>query len=139
MSLARAHPYIPNSAPRDQGRRCCAAIGVESTDELYAAIPERLRLGRSARDRAGASAPRRSCAATSRACSTATSRTATGSSASWAAAAGRTTSRRSSTRSSARGEFLTAYYGETYSDHGKLQALFEFASMLGELVELDAV
>ena len=38
-----------------------------------------------------------------------------------------------------RGEFLTAYYGDTYGDHGKLQALFEYASMLGELVECDAV
>src|SRR5439155_13065683 len=38
-----------------------------------------------------------------------------------------------------RGEFVSAYYGDTYSDHGKLQALFEYASMLGELVELDAV
>ena len=34
---------------------------------------------------------------------------------------------------------VSAYYGDTYSDHGKLQALFEYASMLGELVELDAV
>ena len=38
-----------------------------------------------------------------------------------------------------RAEFLTAYYGESYTDHGKLQALFEYASMIGELVELDAV
>jgi glycine dehydrogenase subunit 1 len=38
-----------------------------------------------------------------------------------------------------RGEFLTAYYGDSYGDHGKLQALFEFASLLGELVECDAV
>jgi glycine dehydrogenase subunit 1 len=38
-----------------------------------------------------------------------------------------------------RGEFLTAYYGDTYADHGKRQALFEYASMLGELVECDAV
>ena len=36
-------------------------------------------------------------------------------------------------------EFVTAYYGETYTDHGKLQALFEYASLIGELVELDAV
>ena len=34
---------------------------------------------------------------------------------------------------------MTAYYGETYTDHGKLQALFEYASLVGELVELDAV
>jgi len=38
-----------------------------------------------------------------------------------------------------RGEFVSAYYGDTYVDHGKLQALFEYASMIGELVELDAV
>jgi glycine dehydrogenase subunit 1 len=38
-----------------------------------------------------------------------------------------------------RGEFLTAYYGDTYVDHGKLQAMFEYASMIGELVECDAV
>jgi glycine dehydrogenase subunit 1 len=38
-----------------------------------------------------------------------------------------------------RGEFVSAYYGDTYADHGKLQALFEYASMIGELVELDAV
>ena len=38
-----------------------------------------------------------------------------------------------------RAEFVTAYYGETYTDHGKLQAFFEYASLIGELVELDAV
>src|SRR5262245_34332491 len=38
-----------------------------------------------------------------------------------------------------RGDFVSAYYGDTYVDHGKLQALFEYASMIGELVELDAV
>ena len=43
---SRAHPYIPNSAPADQGRRCCEAIGAADVDELYGAIPERLRLRR---------------------------------------------------------------------------------------------
>ncbi len=38
-----------------------------------------------------------------------------------------------------RSEFLTAYAGETYSDLGKFQALFEFQSMMGELLNLDAV
>ena len=38
-----------------------------------------------------------------------------------------------------RGEFLTAYAGATYSDHGKHQAWFEFQSMLGELLEMDVV
>lgn len=38
-----------------------------------------------------------------------------------------------------RSEFLTAYTGEAYSDLGRYQALFEFQSMIGELVALDAV
>lgn len=38
-----------------------------------------------------------------------------------------------------RDEFLTAYVGEAYADHGKFQAQFEYASMLGELLEMDAV
>lgn len=39
----------------------------------------------------------------------------------------------------ARGEFLTAYCGDTYSDHGKMQAIFEYASMMGELLDVDVV
>jgi glycine dehydrogenase subunit 1 len=38
-----------------------------------------------------------------------------------------------------RGEFLTAYTGDTYEDHGRWQALFEYASLLGELLEMDMV
>jgi glycine dehydrogenase subunit 1 len=37
-----------------------------------------------------------------------------------------------------RDEFLTAYVGDTYSDHGKFQALFETASMIGDLTGFDA-
>ena len=38
-----------------------------------------------------------------------------------------------------RGEFLTAYCGDTYSDHGKMQAIFEYTSMMGELLDADVV
>ena len=38
-----------------------------------------------------------------------------------------------------RSEFLTAYSGDTYADHGKLQVFFEFTSMMGELLNLDVV
>jgi glycine dehydrogenase subunit 1 len=38
-----------------------------------------------------------------------------------------------------RSEFLTSYGGEVYSDHGKYQAFFEYASLLGELVGMDVV
>jgi len=39
----------------------------------------------------------------------------------------------------ARAEFLTAYGGDTYADLGKYQAIFEFQSMIGELVGMDMV
>jgi glycine dehydrogenase subunit 1 len=38
-----------------------------------------------------------------------------------------------------RSEFLTAYAGEPYDDHGRFQALFEYESMMGELLEMDVV
>ena len=37
-----------------------------------------------------------------------------------------------------RDEFLTAYVGEAYSDHGKFQGLFESGSMICDLTGLDA-
>ncbi|GAB4344044.1 MAG: aminomethyl-transferring glycine dehydrogenase subunit GcvPA [Candidatus Abyssubacteria bacterium] len=36
-----------------------------------------------------------------------------------------------------RGEFLTAYSGFFWGDHGKWQAWFEFASLMGELLDMD--
>lgn len=38
-----------------------------------------------------------------------------------------------------RSEFLTAYAGDPYEDHGRFQALFEYESMMGELLEMDVV
>jgi glycine dehydrogenase subunit 1 len=38
-----------------------------------------------------------------------------------------------------RGEFLTAYAGEPYEDHGRFQAMFEYQSMMGELLNMDVV
>jgi glycine dehydrogenase subunit 1 len=38
-----------------------------------------------------------------------------------------------------RGEFLTAYAGEPYEDHGKWQALFEYVSLMADLLEMDVV
>ena len=38
-----------------------------------------------------------------------------------------------------RSEFLTAYSGDTYVDHGKCQAFFEFNSLMGELLNMDVV
>ncbi|MFT9818238.1 aminomethyl-transferring glycine dehydrogenase subunit GcvPA [Lysinibacillus sp. NPDC056185] len=38
-----------------------------------------------------------------------------------------------------RSEFLTAYAGEPYEDHGRFQALFEYQSLMAELVDMDVV
>lgn len=36
-----------------------------------------------------------------------------------------------------RSEFLTAYAGEPYEDHGRFQAMFEYQSMMAELLDMD--
>ncbi len=38
-----------------------------------------------------------------------------------------------------RGEFLTAYGGEAYNELGRFQSLFEYASMVAELVDMEVV
>lgn len=38
-----------------------------------------------------------------------------------------------------RSEFLTAYAGEVYNDHGRFQALFEYESLVAELIDMDVV
>lgn len=40
---------------------------------------------------------------------------------------------------SGRSEFLTAYAGEPYNDHGRFQSLFEYESLVAELVDMDVV
>lgn len=131
-----ANPYIPNSAP-DVKRAMLDAIGVKTVDELYASIPERLRVPglldlpeplRSEyelrRHVTGVLDRNESCA----------ERLSFLGGGCWPhyvpAVCDEIVNR---------GEFLTAYYGDTYGDHGKMQALFEYASMIGELVECDAV
>ncbi len=34
---------------------------------------------------------------------------------------------------------MTAYAGEPYEDHGRFQALFEYQSLVAELVDMDVV
>lgn len=38
-----------------------------------------------------------------------------------------------------RAEFLTGYAGEPYNDHGRFQSLFEYESLLAELLDMDVV
>jgi glycine dehydrogenase subunit 1 len=136
VSEAAVHPYIPNSVPRIR-QEMLDAIGVRDVEELYGAIPERLRVPggldlpeplRSEyalrRHVGGVLNRNENCART-------LSFLGAGCWQHYVPAV--------CDEIANRGEYLTAYYGDTYGDHGKLQALFEYASMLGELVEVDAV
>jgi glycine dehydrogenase subunit 1 len=133
---ARVHPYIPNAVP-DVRAAMLAAIGAATIDDLYAEIPERLRLRRPL------DLP-----------------PALVSEADLVRHVEGLLARNRSTRElvsflgagcydhhvpavcdeiSGRAEFLTAYAGEPYEDHGRFQALFEYCSMMGELLEMDVV
>lgn len=131
-----AHPYIPNSAPAIKAE-LMAELGIESVDELYASVPERLRvpgllslppalesewaLERHVTGLLARNAP----------CSELLSFLGAGCWQHYVPAICDDVAERA--------EFLTAYWGGTYTDRGKYQAFFECASLVGELVELDAV
>jgi glycine dehydrogenase subunit 1 len=134
--IQTAHPYVPNSAPAVK-HAMLEAVGAESVEELYGSIPERLRVPglldlpkplRSEyalrREVGGVLDRNQSCA----------ERLSFLGGGCWPhyvpAVCDEIVNR---------GEFLTAYYGDSYGDHGKMQALFEYASLVGELVECDAV
>lgn len=130
------YPTIPNSIPsvREQMLR---AVGAEHLDDLYADVPPALRLQRPL----GLPAPFLSEAALrrhvegllagNRSCQDHLSFLGAGCYRHYVPAV--------CDEVNGRSEFLTAYAGEPYDDHGRFQALFEYASMLGELLEMDVV
>ncbi|MFM2106639.1 MAG: hypothetical protein RL338_1671 [Chloroflexota bacterium] len=132
----RNHPYIPNAIPEVRAAML-AAIGASSVEEFYADVPESIRLRRPL----DLPAP-------------------VGSEAELVRHVEGLLARNVSTREAlsflgagcydhhvpavcdeinSRGEFLTAYAGEPYEDHGRFQALFEYESLMGELLERDVV
>jgi len=130
------HPYVPNAVPEVRAAML-AAIGASDVEELYAEIPERLRLRRPL----DLPPPLRSEAELVRHVE---------------GLLGRNRSTRELVsflgagcyehhvpavcdEINGRGEFLTAYAGEPYEDHGRFQALFEYCSMMAELLEMEVV
>ncbi len=131
-----AHPYIPNSAPRVKAEML-REIGVRDVEELYADIPESLRF----RGKMNLPEPLSSeyelrrhvegILAKNKTCQEYLNFLGGGCWQHYVPAVCDEINRRA--------EFLTAYGGEPYEDHGRFQALFEYASMMGELVDMDVV
>ncbi|MEM3372139.1 MAG: aminomethyl-transferring glycine dehydrogenase subunit GcvPA [Candidatus Korarchaeum sp.] len=130
------HPYIPNSVERVK-REMLSYIGVSSVDELYASVPEELRF----KGRMNLPEPLKSEYELVRHMRSLLSRNAScdeylcfkggGTWPHYVPAICDEIARRA--------EFLTAYAGDPYEDHGRWQALFEFESLIAELLDMDVV
>jgi len=130
------HPYIPNSAPQVKARML-EEIGIKDIDELYEEIPESLRLKREL-DLPDAMPSEydlkrhvEGILSKNQTCQENISFLGGGCWQHYVPAICDEINQRS--------EFLTAYAGEPYEDHGRFQALFEYESLMGELLDMDVV
>jgi glycine dehydrogenase subunit 1 len=136
MRKQQIHPYIPNMVPEIKGQML-KEIGISSVEEIYAEIPDRLRLKR----RLDLPEPILSecrlrqhvegILSRNKNCKEYLSFLGAGVYNHYVPSVVTTIMERD--------EFLTAYVGEAMADHGKFQAQFEFASCLGELLDQDMV
>lgn len=130
------HPYIPNSAPAAK-QAMLAATGASSVEDFFAEIPAELRLDRplelppAIRSESELRRHFDSVVRVNRASDEVLCFLGQGSYPHEVPAV--------VTEVINRGEFLTAYAGEPYEDHGRFQALFEYASQMGELLACDVV
>ncbi len=136
MTAPRVHPYIPNTAPAAL-EAMLAATGAAGIEEFYADIPDDLRLHRplDLPPALVAEEDLRRHVTRLLAKNTAADE--------WLMFLGGGCYPHAVpavvTEVINRGEFLTAYAGEPYEDHGRFQALFEYASLMGELLACDVV
>jgi glycine dehydrogenase subunit 1 len=133
---ATVYPYIPNSAPEVK-RQMLNAVGAESTDDLFEDVPEKLRL----KGRMNLPEPLLSEYALKQHVEGLLDKNQTAGEYLSFLGAGCYQHHVPAVcdEVNRRGEFLTAYAGEPYDDHGRFQALFEYASMMGELLNMDVV
>lgn len=134
--LKRVHPYIPNLVPEVQ-RQMLAEIGVEDIEALYDDIPQELRFGgqmnlpEALTSEYALKRHVDGILAKNKTCQENISFLGGGCWQHYVPAICDEINHRS--------EFLTAYAGEPYEDHGRFQALFEYESMMGELLDMDVV
>ena len=130
------HPYIPNSVPEVR-RQMLAATGASSVEDFYADVPGSIRLGRPLdlppALRSEAELVRHVGGLLAGNTGTAEALSFLG------AGCYRHHVPAVVDEVVDRGEFLTAYAGEPYEDHGRFQALWEYQSLMGELLEMDVV
>jgi len=133
---AVTYPYIPNSVPSVK-REMLEEIGAESVEELFEDVPERLRVQGSL----DLPPPLLSECALKRHVEGILAKNQGGPAYLTFLGAGCYHHHVPAVcdEINQRGEFLTAYAGEPYDDHGRFQALFEYASMMGELLNMDVV
>jgi glycine cleavage system P protein (glycine dehydrogenase) subunit 1 len=130
------HPYIPNSVPSVK-QEMLRAVEARTTDDLYESIPRPLRLDRIMNLPPPLPAERdlerhvQGLLERNRSCADHLNFMGAGCWQHYVPAV--------CDEIAGRSEFLTAYEGETYEDKGRWQATFEFASMMGELLEMDVV
>ncbi|PIE55981.1 MAG: aminomethyl-transferring glycine dehydrogenase [Desulfobulbus propionicus] len=136
MKGFKNHPYIPNSVPEIQ-QQMLGEIGLQSLEDLHAEIPEQLKLKENLNLPKALSAEstlRRhveQLLEKNKNCQQNLNFLGAGC---WQHYVPSICDEINS-----RGEFLTAYGGEMYNDFGRFQALFEYQSMVGELVGMDVV
>jgi len=130
------YPYIPNSVPAVKAEML-QAIGAANVEELYAEIPQGLRLAR----KLDLPAPFTSEYELVRHVEGLLSRNKSARECLSFLGAGCWQHHVPAVcdEINSRGEFLTAYAGEPYEDHGRFQALFEYESMMGELLNMEVV
>jgi glycine dehydrogenase subunit 1 len=130
------HPYIPNSAPKVKAKML-EEIGVKDIDELYKDIPENLRLKRemdlpeALPSEYALKRHVEKILSKNKTCQENISFLGGGCWQHYVPAVCDEINQRS--------EFLTAYAGEPYEDHGRFQALFEYESLMAELLDMDVV
>ncbi|MDD4022941.1 MAG: aminomethyl-transferring glycine dehydrogenase subunit GcvPA [Synergistales bacterium] len=130
----RVYPYIPNSEPRIR-EAMLRETGVDSVDELLTDIPAELRM----KGRMNLPVPFSAEADLKRHVEGILSRNITSGEYLSFLGAGCYDHHIPAVVDEiiGRSEFLTAYAGEPYEDHGRFQALFEYQSMMAELLDFD--
>ncbi len=135
-ATGRAHPYIPNSVPEIKSKML-AEIGIGDIDALYEDIPDELRFKGKLNIPDGLASELElqrhldNVLSGNRTCGENISFLGGGCYQHYVPAV--------CDEIAGRSEFLTAYAGEPYEDQGRFQALFEYQSLMGELLDLDVV